>query len=340
MEVADNIALKTYKGGTVSPLDDAIIQQTVISTNGIFKGCNITNPRGNVLQISSGFGMIKGRFFEVYNCEIGVVLNSETGTLEGRLYIHMDLSNTDEPIQILTETAKTLTDLDGDEDVNYNNTFYNMELARFGVTQTGITDLASTFQKIIGASGSGGGSTLKRAESYEKGDFAYCDSTLGWITLYCTTAGKTAETEPAEYGGIEKIGDTVQDGTCVFTARDVIGELDLLKDIQENNPNVPVGIIRFMSSSHVDDTWLRCDGSYINEKNYPELVAALGKSLPEGEKFTILSNGEIPPQISNGVVYNNRMWVYSYSARKLYGVDLEKSTPIKTISFTSTSQQF
>ncbi len=56
--MANNIILKTFKGGSVTPQDDAIIHQTVIGTNGIFKGCNVTYARGNVLHISQGFGMI------------------------------------------------------------------------------------------------------------------------------------------------------------------------------------------------------------------------------------------------------------------------------------------
>ena len=42
--MANNIVLKTFRGGSVTPLDDAIIQQTVIGTNGIFKGCKICSP--------------------------------------------------------------------------------------------------------------------------------------------------------------------------------------------------------------------------------------------------------------------------------------------------------
>ena len=182
--MANNIVLKTFRGGSVTPLDDAIIQQTVIGTNGIFKGCNVTYARGNVLHVSQGFGMIKGRFFEVYDCEVGVILNSGSGTLQGRLYIHMDLSNADEPIQLLTETASVLTDLTGDEDVNYNNTSYDLELATFGVTRTGITNLVATFEKITGASGSGGASTLQRSTEYFKGDFVTCKNAPGWVTLY------------------------------------------------------------------------------------------------------------------------------------------------------------
>ena len=362
--MANNIILKTYKGGSVTPLDDAIIQQTVIATNGIFKGCNVTYARGNVLHVSQGFGMIKGRFFEVYDCEVGVILNSGSGTLQGRLYIHMDLSNADEPIQLLTETASVLADLTGDEDVNYNNTSFDLELATFGVTRTGITNLVPTFEKITGASGSGGASSLQRSTAYYKGDFVTCKNAPGWVTLYCTTAGETAAAEPVEYAGIAQVGDTVQDGTCVFSARDVVGEIDVLKDLftntetsiagledglqelreevikQAESQDDPIGTIRFMPSTNADENWLKCDGSYINETNYPELVASLGKLMPSGDKFSLLSNGEVPSQISNGVVYGGRLWVYSFSARKLYGIALDGTGPIKAIPVTSTSPYF
>lgn len=361
--MANNIVLKTFKGGTVSPLDDAIIQQTVIATNGIFKGCNITYARGNVLSISQGFGMIKGRFFEVYDCEVGVILNSGSGTLQGRLYIHMDLSNADEPIQLLSETGSVLADLAGDEDVNYNNTSYDLELATFGVTRTGITNLVPTFEKITGATGAGGGA-LQRSTVYYVGDQVTCKHAPGWVTLCCTTEGETAAIEPPDYLGIAKVGDTVQDGTCVFTARDPISELDGLKDratdaeagianletdVQElreevlkqaENENVPVGTIRFMSSSSAGEDWLKCDGSFVNEADYPELVQILGKLMPDGEKYTTLSSGEIPSQISNGVIYDGRMWVYSYSSRKVYGIDLDSQEPIKAIQVSSSSSYF
>ncbi len=290
--MANNIILKTFKGGSVTPQDDAIIHQTVIGTNGIFKGCNVTYARGNVLHISQGFGMIKGRFFEVYDCEVGVILNTGSGTLQGRLYIHLDLSNADEPIQLLTETASVLTDLTGDEDVNYNNTSYNLELATFGVTRTGITDLVQTFENITGASGSGGASSLQRSTEYFKGDFVTCKSAPGWVTLYCTTPGVTADAEPVEYSGIAQVGDQVADGTCVFTARDVVGELDILKDMftdtetsiaglegdiqdlrEELNLKAeeiqPLGAIKYSAAPDMGPDWLKCDGSFVSEDEYP-----------------------------------------------------------------------
>lgn len=102
----------------------------------------------------------------------------------------------------------------------------------------------------------------------------------------------------------------------------------------------PVGSIKFSAAQDVDEDWLLCDGSFINEADYPELVAALGKLTPSGDKFQLISSGEIGPQISNGVVYGGRMWVYSYSAQKLYGVDLEGTAAVKEIELISEDANF
>jgi len=102
----------------------------------------------------------------------------------------------------------------------------------------------------------------------------------------------------------------------------------------------PIGSIKFSASQDVGPEWLRCDGSFVNEADYPELVAALGKLTPSGDKFQLLSDGEIGPQITNGVVYGGRLWVYSYSTKKLYGVDVEGSGAIKEITVTSEDSYF
>ena len=102
----------------------------------------------------------------------------------------------------------------------------------------------------------------------------------------------------------------------------------------------PIGSIKFSASQNVGPEWLKCDSSFVSETQYPELVAALGKLTPSGDKFQLISNGEIGPQISNGVIYGGKMWVYSYSTRKLYGVDLEGTEAVKEIAVTSEDADF
>lgn len=98
----------------------------------------------------------------------------------------------------------------------------------------------------------------------------------------------------------------------------------------------PIGTIKFSAAQDVGPEWLRCNGDFISESQYPELVAALGKLTPSGDKFQLISDGEIAPQISNGVIYDGRMWVYSHGTKSLYGVDLSSSAETKTIKMTST----
>lgn len=226
--MARNIVLKTYKGGNVTPQNDAIIYQTAIPGAGIFKGCEVSYARGNVLHISQGFGMICGRFFEVYETEVDVRLADTGTTLDGRLYIHLDLSNTDEPIQILTETASELSTLDADTNINYNDSSYDLELATFRVSSTELSNLTQVFGLLSagGGSGGGGGNTLARSTAYNVGDTATTASASGWVTLWCTQAGVTAASEPTGYKSITAVGDKVLDGTVIFTARNIIGELD------------------------------------------------------------------------------------------------------------------
>lgn len=102
----------------------------------------------------------------------------------------------------------------------------------------------------------------------------------------------------------------------------------------------PIGTVKFSASSEIEDGWLRCDGSFISETDYPELVAALGKKYPSEDKFIVLSEGEIGTNITNMVEYNGWAWVYSYSDTALYGVDLSGVETTKKIPISSESEYF
>ena len=252
--MADNITLKTYKGGNVTPQDDAIIYETAIPGSGIFKGCEVTYARGNVLHISQGFGMIRGRFFEVYETEIDVRLADVGETLQGRVYIHLDLSNADEPIKILAQAAAELPPLDADVNINYNNSSYDLELAIFTVSSAGLDGLTKVFPTLkAGSGGGGGGETLTRATSYSVGDAVTAVGAPGWATLVCTQAGTTAASEPSGYSRITKVGDKVLDGTAVFTARNIIGELDsviaTVGELEESMQTLDERVTEMMSST-------------------------------------------------------------------------------------------
>lgn len=83
----------------------------------------------------------------------------------------------------------------------------------------------------------------------------------------------------------------------------------------------PVGTVRF-SAGNIQAGWLKCDGDFVSRAEYPELVEKLGKLTIGARSFTEIAGGRILRDISNGVLHNGRMWVYSNSSKKLYGVSL------------------
>lgn len=142
-----SVILKQFDGGAISPRDDAILYNSIIQRNGIFNGCEITHLGANQLKITAGRGIIKGRTFEIEEMTVNCQLASY-GTQKGRMYLRMELSNLEAPIQIKTVAATSLPDLVQEEDCNYTNGVYEMELCTYNVTDVLISDLKMTYDAI------------------------------------------------------------------------------------------------------------------------------------------------------------------------------------------------
>lgn len=147
--MADNIKLVTYAGSTVTPLDDALIHETAIVKSGIIYGAEVTMKSSNVLHIAAGHGLVCGRKFTITESDISVQLTSGA-TFLGRLYVHMDLSNTTEPIQLLIETATTLTKVVQQSNVNIINGIYEFNLATFEIDASTISNVVNVAPKVSG----------------------------------------------------------------------------------------------------------------------------------------------------------------------------------------------
>ena len=221
------ISLSTFPGATVKAQYDAIANSTSISSSGVFAGGVVTITKGYILHIAQAYGMIKGRFFKLAETEKSVPLASGSTTLKGCLYIHMDLSNADDPIKLVVFTGETLPVLVQDENVNYNNSTYDVMMSTFDVSNLEVSNLVNK-DITIKPVGDGAG-TISRVTSYAVGQYGLNKKTPGWVTMCCTTAGTTASVEPSGYSTVTKIGDTVTDGTAVFTVRNLFGELDTAK---------------------------------------------------------------------------------------------------------------
>ena len=135
------ITLKTYTGQNINPADDAILFDRIIGASGKIEGCEITHLGANQLRIGTGRLIIKGRTVTV--TEETIYANMATsGTVSGRLLIHMDLSNTEEPISFMTQAAASLPDLVQNEDCNLENGVYEIELATYQVSESAISGLS------------------------------------------------------------------------------------------------------------------------------------------------------------------------------------------------------
>jgi hypothetical protein len=150
--MADNITLITYAGSTVAPMDDALVYEKAIEQNGIIYGAEITLKNTNTLHINAGHGVICGRKFTIVDSDIPVQLTTGVTNL-GRVYIHMDLSNTTEPIQIMTEIGASLTSPIRQEDVNINSGVYELDMATFTIDAQTISDVVNVFDTIENTTG-------------------------------------------------------------------------------------------------------------------------------------------------------------------------------------------
>lgn len=150
--MADNIKLITYAGSSVTPQHDAVMANLELPGNGIIYGCDVTIKNATTLHIASGMGVIYGREFEIMDSDITVQL-STTGTLLGQMYVHMDLSNTAEPIQLLVQTGVSLDDLVDDPEVNITAGVSEMQLATFTIDTSTLDNLQETYTVIENLTG-------------------------------------------------------------------------------------------------------------------------------------------------------------------------------------------
>lgn len=134
------INLVTFAASTVTPQDDALINETALVKSGLIYGGTVTIKSANVLRVAAGHGALCGRKFTIEAMDVPVSLTA-SGTDLGRIYIHMDLSDTDEPISIQVETGQSLTPVQQDADVNINNGVYEINLATFDVDTSTISNL-------------------------------------------------------------------------------------------------------------------------------------------------------------------------------------------------------
>lgn len=141
------ISLVTFNDKTVTPQDDALVYEATSRKSGLIYGGVVTLSSANVLHITGGHGIIAGRKFTIEAADISVQLTS-SGTLKGRLYVHLDLSNQANPISLMIERAASLTPPVQTQNVNISNGVYEFNIAEFTIgtaTLSNLKNVAQTF---------------------------------------------------------------------------------------------------------------------------------------------------------------------------------------------------
>lgn len=148
------IEIKQYDGTQILPKDDAILYDMIVGQNGIIDGCKISWIGGNQIHISHGYGIIKGRLFEVLEQIIYATLPTSQDSCFGYLLISVKLYNTSEPIKIETlirNTVATEDDWVQEKRMNMIQGTWEMPIAEYIANSTGITSFTDISVKVTSA---------------------------------------------------------------------------------------------------------------------------------------------------------------------------------------------
>lgn len=139
-----SLNLVQWDGSTVTPKLDAIMYDD--ASYGIIKGCSITHQGTNLLKIAAGYIKIAGRLIEVTEETISCQVSS-SGTVSGQLWLRLDLGSIT-PVQFMSEAAAVLTPLTQEDDCNFTNGVYELQLATYNVDETVISNLEETAEVL------------------------------------------------------------------------------------------------------------------------------------------------------------------------------------------------
>jgi len=136
-----SVRMVTYPGEVRTALNDAIVYRAAVST-GVLRGltCSVGSA-ANIISVADGYALIQGRLIEINSESIQIPL-APSGTLNGRIYIQADPSNSSNPAQLLYATGSTLPDLTQDNDIN-DGGVYQLEICTFTVSTTGVSGIVN-----------------------------------------------------------------------------------------------------------------------------------------------------------------------------------------------------
>lgn len=142
------ITMKQVPGGTVTAVDDRILYDVNLHS-GIIKGCEISYTGNNMIHINAGYGVIKGGLFEMED-HTEYVNFAESVNTPGQIYLHLDLA-ADDKLTIVKETSAAQHVLVQNDNANFENGVYEIQLCTFTATTTALENVTQTFPMAAGA---------------------------------------------------------------------------------------------------------------------------------------------------------------------------------------------
>ena len=238
------ITLKQWDGQMVTSKDDAIMYDTMAGVSGIITGCSLTSVGADMVRVSAGRGILKGRQFEIEEHTISVTL-STSGKKSGRVYIHMDLSNSESPIEIRHITTDTLPDLIKEEDCNLKNGIYEMELAVYEVDAQKVASLSNTAPDAANSYMKNMLSNLEEIEVVTEKGFipdALAIQELNGKFAGCWVSFTDAEGNPTDVPYIHWVGGYTPEGEYVPEALVFKAAIESLQNNKVDKEDVPFSL--------------------------------------------------------------------------------------------------
>ena len=243
--MAENITLVTYAGSSVTPQHDAVLADLELPGNGIIYGCNVTIKNATTLHIAAGMGVIYGREFEIIDNDITVPLSTQ-GALLGQLYIHMDLSNTTEPIQLLIQTGSAREELIDDPTINTSAGVTEMQMATFTIDTSTLDNLEVTFSVLENLKESVKDLKSEVVKSITRNGTTFTAKNEEGETLFTftqqdndTTKGNGISTKETKNGSGTTLNKEIPANTTMDNALGIIlnglNALDVVNGIQNND---------------------------------------------------------------------------------------------------------
>ena len=168
----------TFAGQTMTPQDFAILVESLMPNVPSKKlyGCKV-NGSGATITISDGWAVIRGRIIKITATTKTITLPS-SGSIQGLVYIIVDLANVTTPADFVIATGTTMPSLPSDTaNFNENTGKAYLELGSFSASTSAITSVSN-----VGAS-SDSSSTVQSGYIIMEGGLH-----LEWGTIRCKRA--------------------------------------------------------------------------------------------------------------------------------------------------------